>query len=72
MRSEADFPYNPRARIESLRDADKVRAIPDRELAGHMLRLLDAIENQPAPARAPRQLHLPRLALGWASCREVA
>ena len=69
MRNEVAFPYDPRANIHALRGADKLRAIPDRQLAGYMLALLDAIEaQQPEPKRNPRQLPLPQPGR-WASCQ---
>jgi hypothetical protein len=71
MRTEARYPYDPRARIEGLHGAEKLRAIPDRELASDLLRLLDAIEERPEPARPARQLKLPQPAR-WARCLEVA
>lgn len=67
MRNPADFPFDPKARIEGLRGAEKVRAIADRELAGYLLALLDAVEGQPALKRNPRQLKLPQPAR-WSSC----
>jgi hypothetical protein len=70
VRTEAQFPYDRRARVEHLRGADKLRAIPDRELAGYLLALLDVIEGRPAPERNPRQLPLPQPAR-WASCLEI-
>lgn len=71
MRTVEDFPYDPRTRVEALRGVDKLRAIPDRELAAHMLRLLDCIEGRPEPQRPARQLNLPQPAR-WSSCLEVA
>lgn len=71
MRDERAYPFDPRARIEGLRGVEKLRAIPDRDLAAHMLRLLDAIEGRPAPARPARQLTLPQPAR-WARCLEIA
>ena len=70
MRTEADYPFDKRARVEGLRGVEKLRAIPDRELAAHMLRLLDCIEERPAPARRARQLKLPQPAR-WSSCLEI-
>lgn len=70
MRTEADFPYEKGLNIHALRGADKLRAVPDRELAGYLLALLDCIEGQPEPARPARQLRLPQPAR-WASCLEV-
>jgi hypothetical protein len=70
VRRAEDYPYDRRANIFALRGADKVRAVPDRELAGYLLALLDAIEGQPAPVRPARQLRLPQPAR-WASCLEV-
>lgn len=70
MRTEAQFPFDPRARVELLSGADKLRAVRDRELAGYLLALLDVIEGRPAPARNPRQLTLPQPAR-WASCLEI-
>ena len=71
MRRAEDYPFDPMANIHALRDADKGRIFADRELAGHLLTLLDAIEGQPAPVRPARQLRLPQPAR-WASCLEVA
>lgn len=71
MRDERSYPYDPRARVEALRGPDKLRAIPDRDLAGHMLRLLDAIEGRPAPVRPARQLPLPQPAR-WSTCLGAA
>lgn len=70
MRTIDDFPFDKRARIEGLRGVDKLRAIEDRELAGHMLRLLDCIEGRPEPYRPARQLKLPQPAR-WSSCLEI-
>ena len=70
MRRAEDFPYNPRSRVEALRGAEKLCAIADRDLAAHLLRLLDAIEERPEPARPARQLKLPQPAR-WARCLEV-
>lgn len=70
MRRLEDYPYDPRANILALRGADKLRAVADRELAGYLLQLLECIENQPEPVRAPRQLRLPQPAR-WSSCLEV-
>lgn len=71
MRNEQSYPYDPRARVEGLRGADKLRAIRDRELAGYLLALLDVVEGQPAPHRNPRQLNLPQPAR-WSRCLEIA
>ena len=70
MRTAESYPFDPRARVEGLRGVDKLRAIEDRELAAHMLRLLDCIEGQPEPARPARQLKLPQPAR-WSSCLEI-
>lgn len=71
MRSAEMYPYDRRARVEALRGVDKLRAVPDRELAGHMLRLLDVIEGRLAPQRNLRQLVLPQ-PTRWSRCLEVA
>ena len=70
MRTEADYPFRKGARVEGLRGVEKLRAIEDRELAAHMLRLLDCIEGRPEPARPARQLKLPQPAR-WSSCLEI-
>lgn len=70
MRTEADYPFDPRARVEGLRGVEKLRALADRELAEHALRLLDCIEGRPEPARPARQLKLPQTAR-WSSCLEI-
>lgn len=47
------FPYDPRAQSERLRGLQKLRAFQDRELAGHLYRLWQAL---PAgKARPPRE-----------------
>lgn len=71
MRAEADYPFDPRARVEGLRGVEKLRALPDRELAAYALALLDCIEGRPEPARPARQLKLPQPAR-WSSCLEIA
>ncbi len=70
MRTAADYPFEKGARVEGLRGVNKLRALEDRELAEHALRLLDAIEDRPEPARPARQLKLPQPAR-WSSCLEI-
>ena len=70
MRTVEQYPYDRKARIQGLRGVDKLRAIEDRELAAHMLRLLDCIEGQPEPQRPARQLKLPQPAR-WSRCLEI-
>jgi hypothetical protein len=53
------FPYDPTARIERLTGLQKLRAIKDRELAGYLFALWQAL-----PSAAPRRAHVqPQLAL---------